>query len=88
MSLPSSNQTRVSDWIRWISACSKTDPTYKPKALLAVLETDGDKMLLAVLRELKLTRVEQLIQGMRDDSGAIGNTPKTTDPLQEPGEGD
>lgn len=87
MSLPSSNQTRVSDWIKWINACSKTDPTYKPKALLAVLETDGMKCLLAVLRELKLTRPEQLIEAMREP-GTETRPPIDAGPLQDSGEGD
>lgn len=56
---------RIGEWIRWLNASSKTDPTYKAKALLAVLETDGPKMLAAVLRQAKLERTQQLIEAMR-----------------------
>lgn len=87
MSSQSLNQTRISEWTRFITACSKTDPTYKPKALLAVLENDGLAYLLAVLKELKLSKTESLIEAMREPGTKTGS-PKTSDPLPELGEGD
>lgn len=60
------NAPRIREWVRWFDASSKMDPEYKPKALLAVLRSDGKKMLLAVLRELSITRPEELIEGMLD----------------------
>lgn len=56
---------RIAEWKRWYLS-GATDPTYRPKALLAILEADGIKMLVAVLRELKITRPEQIIEAMRD----------------------
>ena len=56
---------RIADWVRWVNSCQKTEPTYKAKALLAVLEADGPKVLAAVLQELKLERTEKLIEAMR-----------------------
>lgn len=78
---------RIGEWVRWFNASSKTDPTYKPKALLAVLETDGLACLLAVLKELKMSRTEQLIEAMREHRTET-RAPANADSLSEPGPGD
>jgi hypothetical protein len=46
------------DWVHFVNACPKS---YLPNALCAVYEKDGQKMLHAVLKEMKLERTEDLI---------------------------
>ena len=53
---------RISDWCRFVDASA--DPSYKPKALLAVLKTDGPQALGDVLKRLKLERSEDLVRAM------------------------
>ena len=53
---------RISDWCRFVDASA--DPSYKPKALLAVLKTDGPRALGDVLKRLKLERSEDLVRAM------------------------
>jgi hypothetical protein len=50
----------------WVNTASKNEPSYKAKALLAVLESDGPMMLSAVLKELRLEQSADLIKAMRD----------------------
>ena len=50
---------RISDWVRFY----KQSPLkYEMNALLSVLETDGEPMLLAVLKELGLTASVDLVK--------------------------
>jgi hypothetical protein len=46
------------DWVHWVGHGPKS---YLPNALCAVYEKDGQKMLHAVLKEMKLERTEDLI---------------------------
>lgn len=50
---------RVKEWVAWYRASSQK---YSMNALLAVLETDGEKMLGMVLRELGLVMSLELIK--------------------------
>lgn len=49
---------RIAEWVRFYKASSKG---YAMNALFAVLETDGEKMLSAVLKALKLERSTDLL---------------------------
>lgn len=50
---------RISDWVRFY----KQSPLkYEMNALLAVLSTDGEEMLRSVLKELGLTKSEDLVK--------------------------
>ena len=69
------NAPRIKEWVAWVRAASKTDRTYIPKALLAVLLNDGPRVLAAVLSELGMDRSQSLIEAMRDP-GADGGAQK------------
>ena len=69
------NAPRIKEWIAWTKAASKTSPEYLPKALLAVLLNDGQRVLAAVLSEMKLDKSSSLIEAMRE-SGAEKGTPE------------
>lgn len=47
------------DWVRFY----KQSPLkYEMNALIAVLKSDGEEMLMAVLKELSLTKSEELVK--------------------------
>jgi hypothetical protein len=52
---------RIADWVRWFEISVQG---YQANALLAILRSDGEKMLLAVLKELKLTDSVSLLKEM------------------------
>ena len=50
---------RITDWVKFYK---QSQLNYRMNALLAVLETDGEKMLLEVLKELGLTDSVSLVK--------------------------
>ena len=52
---------RLQEWVRWYKVSS---PGYQTNALLAILKNDGEKMLRAVLKDLKLTDSATLLLEM------------------------
>ena len=50
---------RITEWVKFYR---QSQLNYRMNALLAVLETDGEKMLVAVLKELGLTESSALIK--------------------------
>lgn len=55
----------IQDWVSWARSSSRTEPSYLPKALLAVLVTDGPKMTMAVLKAMNLESSLSLLEAMR-----------------------
>lgn len=53
---------KVADWKRWVDRAKGTD--YLPKALWAVLATDGERMLFQVLRATNMEKSADVIKGM------------------------
>jgi hypothetical protein len=52
---------RIAEWVRWFEI---SVPGYQTNALLAILRNDGEKILRAVLKELKLTESADLLKEM------------------------
>ena len=50
---------RITDWVKFYK---QSQLTYRMNALLAVLESDGEQMLSAVLKELGLTDSVNLVK--------------------------
>ena len=59
MSGRSSNDSRVKEWARFYKVSARK---YNMNALISVLESDGEEMLRAVLKELGLTQSSDLVQ--------------------------
>ena len=52
---------KIHDWKRWYEVST---PGYQTNALLAILRTDGERMLRSVLKELGLTDSAVLLKAM------------------------
>lgn len=55
---------RITEWVKFYR---QSQLNYRMNALLAVLESDGEKMLSAVLKELGLTDSVSLVKDASDN---------------------
>jgi uncharacterized protein YqgV (UPF0045/DUF77 family) len=56
---------RITEWVKFYK---QSQLNYRMNALLAVLESDGEQMLSAVLQELGLTLSSDLVKDASDTS--------------------
>ena len=55
---------RITDWVKFYK---QSQLNYRMNALLAVLKSDGEQMLLEVLKELGLTKSVDLVKDASDN---------------------